>query len=93
MGWFCHFSRAGQFGHELSNPHALNLAETHLIVASVVDLRGFDVGVSGHPTTAVQRLRDAKKIPDRWRNAYVALKTQTREARKSTARIRSRPPC
>jgi hypothetical protein len=33
-----------------------------------------------HPTTAVQRLRDAKKIPDKWWNAYVALKTQTREA-------------
>jgi hypothetical protein len=33
-----------------------------------------------HPTTAVQRLRDAKKIPDNWWNAYVALKLQTREA-------------
>lgn len=33
-----------------------------------------------HPTTAVQRLRDAKKVPDKWWNAYVALKTQTREA-------------
>jgi hypothetical protein len=33
-----------------------------------------------HPTTAVQRRRDAKKVPDKWWNAYVALKTQTREA-------------
>jgi hypothetical protein len=33
-----------------------------------------------HPTTAVQRLRDAKKVPIRWWNAYVARKLETREA-------------
>jgi len=33
-----------------------------------------------HPTTAVQRLRDSRKIPDRWWNAYVARKVETREA-------------
>ena len=33
-----------------------------------------------HPTTAVQRLRDGKKVPNRWWNAYVARKLETREA-------------
>ena len=33
-----------------------------------------------HPTTAVQRLRDDKKVPVRWWNAYVARKLETREA-------------
>jgi hypothetical protein len=33
-----------------------------------------------HPTTAVQRLRDGKKVPVRWWNAYVARKLETREA-------------
>jgi hypothetical protein len=33
-----------------------------------------------HPTTAIQRLRDSKKIPDKWWNAYVARKLETREA-------------
>ena len=33
-----------------------------------------------HPTTAVQRLRDSKRIPDKWWNAYVARKLETREA-------------
>lgn len=33
-----------------------------------------------HPTTAIQQLRDLGKIPDKWWNAYVALKLQTREA-------------
>jgi hypothetical protein len=33
-----------------------------------------------HPTTAVQKLRDAKRVPDKWWNAYVALKLQTKEA-------------
>lgn len=33
-----------------------------------------------HPTTAVQRLRDSKKVPIRWWNAYVARKLETREA-------------
>jgi hypothetical protein len=32
-----------------------------------------------HPTAAVQRLRDAKKIPDRWWNAYIANKVETKE--------------
>jgi DNA-binding Lrp family transcriptional regulator len=34
-----------------------------------------------HPTTAIQQLRDAKKISDKWWNAYVALKVQTREGK------------
>jgi hypothetical protein len=33
-----------------------------------------------HPTTAVQRLRDEKKIPNKWWNAYLARKIETREA-------------
>ena len=33
-----------------------------------------------HPTTTVQRLRDDKKVPVRWLNAYVARKLETREA-------------
>ncbi len=33
-----------------------------------------------HPTTALQRLRDKKRIPDKWWNAYVARKLETREA-------------
>lgn len=33
-----------------------------------------------HPTTAVQRLRDGNKVPNRWWNAYVARKLETREA-------------
>ena len=33
-----------------------------------------------HPTTAIQRLRDKKKISDKWWNAYVARKLETREA-------------
>jgi len=33
-----------------------------------------------HPTTAIQKLRDAKKVSDKWWNAYIALKVQTREA-------------
>jgi hypothetical protein len=33
-----------------------------------------------HPTTAVQGLRDDKKVPVRWWNAYVARKLETREA-------------
>ncbi len=33
-----------------------------------------------HPTTAIQRLRDKKKILDRWWNAYIARKLETREA-------------
>jgi hypothetical protein len=33
-----------------------------------------------HPTVAVQRLWDAKKIPDHWWNAYCARKVQTKEA-------------
>jgi hypothetical protein len=32
-----------------------------------------------HPTTAVQRLRDKKKIPDNWWDAYIARKSETRE--------------
>lgn len=32
-----------------------------------------------HPTTAVHRLRDNKKIPDNWWNAYIARKAETRE--------------
>jgi hypothetical protein len=32
-----------------------------------------------HPTTAVQRLRDNKRIPDKWWNAYVARRLETRE--------------
>jgi len=32
-----------------------------------------------HPTTAVQRLRDDKKIPDSWWNAYVDRKLETKE--------------
>jgi hypothetical protein len=32
-----------------------------------------------HPTTAVQRLRDSKKIPDNWWNAYIDRKAETRE--------------
>jgi hypothetical protein len=33
-----------------------------------------------HPTTAVQRLRDAKKVPTKWWNAYVTRKLETKEA-------------
>ena len=33
-----------------------------------------------HPTTAVQKLRDSKKLPDKWWNAYVARKLETGEA-------------
>lgn len=33
-----------------------------------------------HPTTAVQRLRAKKKVPDNWWYAYVAHKRETREA-------------
>lgn len=33
-----------------------------------------------HPTLAIQKLRDAKKIPDAWWNAYCARKSQTKEA-------------
>ena len=33
-----------------------------------------------HPTTAVQRLRDNKKVPNKWWNAYLARKIETREA-------------
>ena len=33
-----------------------------------------------HPTVAVQRLRDDKKIPEKWWNAYIARKLETREA-------------
>ena len=33
-----------------------------------------------HPTTAIERLRDSKKVPVRWWNAYVARKLETREA-------------
>jgi len=32
-----------------------------------------------HPTTAVQRLRDNKKIPHNWWDAYIARKAETRE--------------
>lgn len=32
-----------------------------------------------HPTTAVQRLREDKKIPENWWNAYLACKAETRE--------------
>jgi hypothetical protein len=32
-----------------------------------------------HPTTAVQHLRDNKTIPDKWWNAYIARKVETRE--------------
>jgi hypothetical protein len=42
-----------------SNPPALNLAETHLTRAPVVDLRGFDFGVPRHApgdeTAAIRR--------------------------------------
>ena len=34
-----------------------------------------------HPTTAVQRLRDNKKVPNKWWNAYLARKIETREAK------------
>jgi hypothetical protein len=33
-----------------------------------------------HPTTAIQRLRDNKRIPDKWWNAYIARKIETRES-------------
>jgi hypothetical protein len=33
-----------------------------------------------HPAIPVQRLRDKNKIPDNWWNAYIALKTETKEA-------------
>ena len=33
-----------------------------------------------HPTAAVQRLRDEKKAPNKWWNAYLARKIETREA-------------
>jgi hypothetical protein len=33
-----------------------------------------------HPTTAITRLRESKRIPDNWWNAYVARKLETREA-------------
>jgi hypothetical protein len=32
-----------------------------------------------HPTTAIQRLRDNQKIPDKWWNAYIARKIETKE--------------
>ena len=32
-----------------------------------------------HPTAAVQRLREGKKIPENWWNAYLACKAETRE--------------
>jgi hypothetical protein len=32
-----------------------------------------------HPTAAVQRLRDKKQIPDKWWNAYIARKLETKE--------------
>jgi hypothetical protein len=33
-----------------------------------------------HPTVAIQRIRDAGKIPDKWWNAYLARKRETKEA-------------
>jgi len=33
-----------------------------------------------HPTTAVQFLRNKKRIPDKWWNAYIARKLETKEA-------------
>lgn len=33
-----------------------------------------------HPTVAVQKLRDNKKIPDNWWHAYIGLKRETKEA-------------
>jgi len=33
-----------------------------------------------HPTTAVQRLHDSKKIPNKWWNAYLSRKLETKEA-------------
>jgi hypothetical protein len=33
-----------------------------------------------HPTTAVQRLRALKKVPDNWWSAYLANKRETKEA-------------
>jgi hypothetical protein len=33
-----------------------------------------------HPTTAVQRLRERKMIPDNWWSAYLANKRETKEA-------------
>jgi hypothetical protein len=32
-----------------------------------------------HPTTAIQQLRDKKRIPDNWWNAYIANKRETKE--------------
>jgi hypothetical protein len=33
-----------------------------------------------HPTIAVQHLRDSKKVPEKWWNAYIARKFETKEA-------------
>ena len=45
-----------------------------------IGLRPFRYVAIVHPTTAVQRLRDCKKVPDIWWEAYLANKRETKEA-------------
>jgi hypothetical protein len=55
------------------------LEENGFILTVEVGNQKFKFVAIVHPTTAVQQLRDSKKIPDKWWNAYVARKLETRE--------------
>jgi hypothetical protein len=56
------------------------LEENGLIRTAEVGNQRYKYVAIVHPTTAVQRLRDDKRVPNKWWNAYVARKLETREA-------------
>jgi len=56
------------------------LEDNGFIKTVEVDNQRFKYVAIIHPTTAVQRLRDNKGIPDKWWNANVARKLETKEA-------------
>ena len=56
------------------------LEETGFIRTVKVGNHRYKYAAIVHPTTAVQRLREQKKIPDNWWSAYIANKRETKEA-------------
>lgn len=56
------------------------LADNGFIKTVEVGNQRFKFVAIVHPTTAIKRLRDKKKIPDKWWNAYIARKLETKEA-------------